>query len=260
LFLPLSAPAQTPIPADIKKAAEARFKNKVLPLRHVADARSVKYDEAGKFVGTPKLGDWTLHSHLEITKVEFKKGELTIEGNRIALSFEDWERQKTPKYIRTSDRLEIQIAPKQGEPFSLEEELTKAFLAPTEDFPENLPDYWQRFLCKMKGITEQCPVMPFDEREPLVREGVTEPRLIRQRPPSFSPLARAARLTGNIGVVLVVDQNGRVTIYEVLKPLGLGLEEEAIKAMKEWLFEPARRDGGIAASYISVNINFALRN
>jgi TonB family protein len=259
LLFPLRAPAQTEIPADVAKDVESRFKDKVLPLRHVLNASSVKYDETGKLAGKPKPGDWTLHGYLEITAAEFKNSTFTIKGNRVALSFENWATQKTPKYIRTTDELEIQIVATKDGTFSLEQELAKAFLPPTEEFPENLPDHWRRFLCTLRELKEQCPVKSLEIMPAKVGDGVTEPRLLRQEQPSYSTAARSARLNGQVELMIVVDTNGRPTIYEVRKPLGLGLDEKSIEAVKEWTFEPGKRDGVPIAVVVSVLVNFSLR-
>src|SRR5688572_1619536 len=260
MLSPAQAAPQSKIPADAAQVVLARFKDKVVPLRHLADADSMKYDAAGKLQGDSDAGDWTLHGYFEITSAEVKNSTLTIKGNRVGLSFRDWERLKQPQYVRMPDELKIQIEARKDVAFSLEDELTKAFLPATEDFPENMPEHWKRVVCKMKQIEEQCPAKNFDpEVSQVGKDGVTEPRLVRQAQPEYSKTARQARLEGQVELLIIVDVNGRVLILEVRKPIGLGLEERAIEAVKKWEFEPARRDGGVTAAYVSILVNYSLR-
>jgi hypothetical protein len=87
---------------------------------------------------------------LRDNRKEFKNGILKLKGNRIAMTFEDWEVDKTPKNIRTSEHLEIQITVDKSAAFSMDRELKKAFLATTEVLPENLARSGNA-LCSARG-------------------------------------------------------------------------------------------------------------
>ena len=57
---------------------------------------------------------------------------------------------------------------------------------------------------------------------------------------------------------LVVGTDGKPRDIHVERIVGLGLDEEAIKAVKKWTFEPARKDGQPVAVQINVEVNFHL--
>ncbi len=42
------------------------------------------------------------------------------------------------------------------------------------------------------------------------------------------------------------------------RSLGLGLDEKAIEAVRQWRFEPAKKDGTPVAVQINVEVNFRL--
>jgi periplasmic protein TonB len=88
--------------------------------------------------------------------------------------------------------------------------------------------------------------------------GVTAPRLIYQTDPEFSEEARKAKYQGNCVLGLVVDTNGHPTNIRVLNSLGMGLDQKAIESVKNWRFEPGKRDGRGVAVEIAVEVDFHL--
>ena len=44
----------------------------------------------------------------------------------------------------------------------------------------------------------------------------------------------------------------------IARSLGLGLDEKALEAVRQWKFEPARKDGQPVAVLVNVEVNFRL--
>ncbi len=88
--------------------------------------------------------------------------------------------------------------------------------------------------------------------------GVTPPRVIYQTDPEFSEEARKAKYQGTCVLGLVVDSNGRPTNIRVINALGMGLDEKAIESVKNWKFEPGKKDGHDVAVEIAVEVDFHL--
>lgn len=61
--------------------------------------------------------------------------------------------------------------------------------------------------------------------------------------PSYSEEARKACLSGAAVVQIIVDAAGNVRDVRVVKPLGLGLDEKAVEAIRTWRFFPSLRNG-----------------
>jgi len=89
-------------------------------------------------------------------------------------------------------------------------------------------------------------------------KGVTPPRVIYQTDPEFSEEARKAKYQGTCVLGLVVDANGRPTQIRVINALGMGLDEKAIESVKNWKFEPGKKDGHDVAVEIAVEVDFHL--
>ena len=91
-----------------------------------------------------------------------------------------------------------------------------------------------------------------------VGAGVSPPVPIYQPEPEFSEEARKAKYQGVCMLGLIVGVDGRPTAIRVLSSLGMGLDEKAIEAVKNWKFEPGKKDGHAVATEIAVEVEFHL--
>lgn len=88
--------------------------------------------------------------------------------------------------------------------------------------------------------------------------GVSPPKLKYKTEPEFSEEARKAKHQGTVLLSVVVGPDGRVSQEHVVRSLGLGLDEKALAAVKEWLFEPALKDGRKVAVEVQIEVDFRL--
>src|SRR5579859_3179413 len=88
--------------------------------------------------------------------------------------------------------------------------------------------------------------------------GVAPPRVIYNPEPEFSEEARKAKYQGTCTLGLIVGTDGRPSNIRVLSSLGMGLDEKAIEAVKNWKFEPAMKDGHPVRVEIAVEVDFHL--
>jgi TonB family protein len=88
--------------------------------------------------------------------------------------------------------------------------------------------------------------------------GVSAPNPVYKPEPEFSEEARKAKYQGAVTVVCVVGPDGRVRDVQIARPLGMGLDEKAIEAVKQWRFEPAKKDGVPVAVRIQIDVDFHL--
>lgn len=88
--------------------------------------------------------------------------------------------------------------------------------------------------------------------------GVSPPRQIYAPEPEFSEEARKAKYQGVCTLGLIVGTDGRPSNIRVLNSLGMGLDEKAIEAVKNWKFEPAMKDGHPVRVEIAVEVDFHL--
>lgn len=88
--------------------------------------------------------------------------------------------------------------------------------------------------------------------------GVAPPRIKYQTEPEFSEEARKAKHQGTVVVRATVGADGKIHDPHVVRSLGLGLDEKAIEAVNQWLFEPAIKDGRKVAVFVDIEVNFRL--
>jgi protein TonB len=90
--------------------------------------------------------------------------------------------------------------------------------------------------------------------------GVTDPSPIHTEEPKYTSDAMRAKLQGEVWLTVVVKENGTVGDIKVTKSLDdkFGLDEEAKKAAKQWLFRPGVKDGKPVAVYATLILTFRL--
>lgn len=76
--------------------------------------------------------------------------------------------------------------------------------------------------------------------------------------PTYTEEARRLRLEGEVLVEAVLGANGQLKITRVVRGLGHGLDEAAIKAAEQIRFKPATRDGRATDSTAVLHIIFQL--
>ena len=88
--------------------------------------------------------------------------------------------------------------------------------------------------------------------------GVTAPREIYAPDPEYSEQARKAKYQGTVLLWVVIGADGRIHDVHVQRSVGMGLDEKAVDAVRNWRFEPARKDGRAVAVQINIEVNFRL--
>ena len=88
--------------------------------------------------------------------------------------------------------------------------------------------------------------------------GVSAPVLIYSVEPEFSEEARKAKVAGNVLVNLWVDQSGKPSHVRVLRGVGMGLDEKAMEAVRQYRFKPAMENGKPVLVELNVEVNFQI--
>jgi len=89
---------------------------------------------------------------------------------------------------------------------------------------------------------------------------VHPPFLISKVDPKYTREARQAGLNGTVLLSFVVNTDGWAEDFRVVKGIGMGLDEQAIEAVKQWRFAPARKTCGEASvpvkTQVRMEVNF----
>lgn len=88
--------------------------------------------------------------------------------------------------------------------------------------------------------------------------GVSKPVVLYSVEPEFSEEARKAKFSGNVEVYLWVDQNGRPSHIRVVRGVGMGLDEKAVEAVRQYKFKPAMKDGKPVMVDLYIDVNFQI--
>lgn len=91
--------------------------------------------------------------------------------------------------------------------------------------------------------------------------GVELPRVIRRVPPRYTANAMRAQVQGTVLLECVVLSDGSVGDVRVIRSLdqSFGLDEEAVRAARQWEFEPGTRFGEPVAVLVQIELNFTIR-
>lgn len=91
-----------------------------------------------------------------------------------------------------------------------------------------------------------------------VTQGMTPPKVLSKNDPSYTEEARTAKIQGNVILSLIVDSQGVARSFQIVRPLGYGLDEKAIEAVQHWKFQPGMKDGSAVATYATIEVTFRL--
>jgi protein TonB len=88
--------------------------------------------------------------------------------------------------------------------------------------------------------------------------GVSSPEVIFKVEPEFSEEARKAKFMGVVTVNLIVDTKGLPQNVRVIRGVGMGLDEKALEAVRQYKFKPAMENGHPVPVQVNVEVNFQI--
>ena len=89
--------------------------------------------------------------------------------------------------------------------------------------------------------------------------GITPPRLLREVKAEYTEEARQRGISGDVLLEIVVRRDGSVGDVRVLQGLASGLNDRAVRAVRQWRFAPAERLGAAVDVIVEVAVEFTLR-
>jgi TonB family protein len=89
---------------------------------------------------------------------------------------------------------------------------------------------------------------------------VISPIVLAKTEPQYSEAARLAGLEGTVLLKAVIAEDGSAQQIRVTRPLGLGLDENAVEAVRTWLFTPGFSQAHPAPVEIDLAVDFFLQS
>lgn len=100
---------------------------------------------------------------------------------------------------------------------------------------------------------------PVIDQGPLrVGGDIQEPDKLFNVDPEYPELARRARMEGPVIIQATIDEQGNVVDTEVLRGLGLGLNDAAMAAVQQWKYTPTTYNGRPVSVLLTVTVQFVL--
>jgi len=95
----------------------------------------------------------------------------------------------------------------------------------------------------------------------LPGDGVSLPQVVKQFKAEYTTEAKQNRIEGTVGLDTVVLADGTVGEVRVTESLDTiyGLDDNAVKAMKQWVFKPGMKDGKAVAVRVHVVMTYSLK-
>jgi TonB family protein len=235
---------------------------KALFLRGFYLANDLSYDSAGRVVGAPKAGDWTLAA-VNVLKVERRgEGEIELDGVRVAIRY-NLDNREFQRHPMNDEKMRI-VVKDPGDATGLEKAFGAMFAVGIDTgVQQAMPEYWRHYFDPSlawpeDGLTGQAiyPMYGSADQE----KGVTAPKVDHDVEPKYGSFAQRDKVQGAVQMRLVVDANGVPQRIAVSRPLGYGLDASAVEAVKKWRFAAGTKNGNVVATGVLVEQQFSLMN
>ena len=241
-------------------AVEQEMKVKRLALRSYSAEPVARYGWTDdKLVAAPghvfTLGIFATRS------VKLKKGLLVFEGTRSTL-VHDPQNNRMAMVGESPMNLEVDLhnAPA-GLTWPMLEEML--FYKDGATLAAGLPVWVSGLLPADVDTTlkDRCDCTRIFDRGEWIKLGrkdpqFTVPKLTYSVEPEFSEEARKQKITGTVSVATYIDNTGHVGDVWLALALGSGLDAMAVKAVRQYVFDPATYAGRPVGSVTTVGVSF----
>jgi len=124
-----------------------------------------------------------------------------------------------------------------------------------EKMVAQMPDYWQFFY---QAQQSHKSLEPTDSTLVHPGPGVDGPKLLKNVVPASNDFAQRGEVAGVASYKVIIDPQGKILAVAVYRPIGFGLDENAVGAIQKSTFAPAVKDGKAVSSVIDVAVNFRI--
>ena len=103
---------------------------------------------------------------------------------------------------------------------------------------------------------DETPLLEFCSKkipQPCINQ---RPEVLRATEPRYSAEAQHLKISGIVVLWTIVGTDGLAHNIKVVRPLGHGLDEPAVEALKRWRFQPAKSAKKAVPAQINVEIAF----
>jgi TonB family protein len=265
-------------------------------VRNFYHGSHLRYGSDGELIEKAEPGYWSRDGMVEFTSLKISTdNKLIMQGNRTCILLD--QKQGEFSNVTTGDhvQIEIQLMPDQLSRQAVLPILQKVLLSSHDRLAELVPSYWQDCLSRKverrdkhspwecmaadkqgvpdfsgKKITWDIP--PPDTslhngtRHYLIQhrvaylseQGVKDPTLGAARDPIFDWEQNRTHIgTMKLVLAFTVGEDGRARNILIVSPVGMGIDDDAVKAVMDWRFIPAMLGGKPFAVHARVIFDIA---
>lgn len=232
---------------SVKDALNHQYKNQVLALRSPFTAGDQKFDSAGQPLNSRPKGPWLLYGGIYVEKLNLSSDTLRLEGHRAA-SYDDKKNGKLMlvRYGKAR-RIEIHLDQPLNSLNDAQTILNRVFFLEGDAAEHAKPEF--------RRADDNTPN---SEIFHVGKDSTLFPRATYTPEPEFSEVARHAKFQGTVVLNIVIDKAGKISRIRLERPLGMGLDENAMEGVKSWRFIPATRNGQPVAVEMNIEVSFNL--
>ncbi|MGZ4788651.1 MAG: energy transducer TonB [Terriglobales bacterium] len=241
------------------------YRGKIFLLRGFYSGNEIDFDENGKVAAGTGVGSWTL-ANVEIGAVEILPQAIEVKGERLGSWFTDGKTR-----MMKAGKIRIRIARRH---VSTDDDLTTArklltpvFMHTDEDICPDLPEFWQLYCARTdpqaservwEDILTRNHLAPYKNKATSATKSiVTAPVVVSSSEPRYTHAATKHGIEGHTVLKLIVDDTGRPGAVTIVRPVGMGLDEEAVQCVSQkWKFRPATHESKPVSVMINLEINF----
>jgi TonB family protein len=238
-------------------------------LRHFYDSDALKFDSSGNPKNTGKEGPWTLFGGVIIDSLQLKSGRLELQGRRRMLVFDGANKKLLNFALKQTFWIEVQTQEGPGQAAQLSAALAQVFV-PDADLVSVVPEYWRDYVARLTGrqtqgstcegsqanVARTTPQVPPALR---VSSGVAEGLKIHDVTPIYPMTARQYRIQGDVIVSAMIDKNGDLNRICIVQPVGAGLDESSVNAIRQWKYRPYIFHGEPVEVETAIKVQFHMR-
>ncbi len=265
----------------LQQAAAARWRDQVYTLRTWVAGNEIQIDDQGKLLYGGKSVAWTV-SRFQVQRVSVGRDKIELRGNRIGLLYDN-SRHDLVNVRLAPLTVVVRIDTAKLQPNDVDRLTSVLFITETAQLAAILPDSWKAYVtgrikAQDDGKGRQHYYLPDEPNarrgaapklEPIgaaasgeeifrITDEITPPVGLKTPDPSYDEFARSLRVQGQTVLAVVVGADGSVRDAQIARPLGMGLDDRAIEAVRGWRFRPATKDGKPVTVQINVEVNFRL--
>ena len=248
LFLALFLSHAATAHADkVKDTLKQKYQNQLLALRSPLTGRTQKFDSAGQPVNPPSAGEWLFYGGIYVEKLDVSNDKLSLEGPQVAPT--DKKKKGKPVFVPIGKPVKVEIHLDQPlvSADQAQAVMDRVFFLGADALQHTQPEY--------RRSDNTSPAGPVYS---IGKEGLKQPQSLYTPDPSFSEEARRAKYQGTTILNVVVDKEGNVSRIRLVRALGMGLDENAMEALKTWRFKPGIYNGQPVSVEMNVEVAFNL--